>query len=116
MKVYLICPVRNRSPEDVAFADSYVASLESLGSVVHYPPRDVRQDDECGLAICEAHRMAMIDADEVHVIWNPQSYGSHFDFGMAFALAKPIRCVRAEETQGKSYANVLVRLSSKPPE
>ena len=86
-RVYLICPVRSCSEADWLFADAYVAWLERDGASVHYPPRDVDQtDDGVGLAISEAHREAMLGCDEVHVIWDGGSVGSHFDFGMAFML------------------------------
>jgi len=50
----------------------------------------------------------MAQADEVHVHWNPESKGSHFDFGMAFALHKPIHLINMpEKTLHKSYGNVL---------
>lgn len=118
MNVYLICPVRNVSPDDKHRATEYVATLERGGHRVHYPPRDVDQSDDCGLAICEAHRDAMLVADEVHVLWNPASNGSHFDFGMAFMLAamKPIRFKvvgRLDKSSGKSYANVLLSISDR---
>ena len=35
-------------------------------------------------------------ADEVHVIWDGRSVGTVFDFGMAFALRKPIKIVYIE--------------------
>jgi len=111
--IYLICPVRNRTDEQNELADRYVARLEKEGHVVHYPPRDVDQsDDGIGLGISAAHRKAMRRADEVHVIWDPESRGSHFDFGMAFMLQSwkkcPIVLVSApERTTRRSYGNML---------
>jgi len=88
-KVFLICPVRSGQFE--AVANAYVESLERLGWEVHHPPRDVDQtDDGIGLKICEAHREAMRNCEEVHIIYHPDSQGWLFDFGMAFMLEKPI--------------------------
>lgn len=113
MKVYLICPVRNRSEVARRAADRYVAELEARGVSVHYPPRDVDQsDDGIGLKINSAHRDAMLQCDEVHVIWDNESMGSHFDFGMAFMLQAWKKCpivlaAPVSPTAKKSYGNML---------
>ena len=114
MKIFLICPVR--TPDDKDFADWIVDRMERQEHTVHYPPRDVDQtDDGVGLEICRAHREAMLKADEVWVIWNPKSTGSHFDLGSAFMLQAfkniPVRIVRVfDKTPHKSYGNVLLAL------
>lgn len=113
-KVYLICPVRNCSDEVKTELAKYVAILEASGYDVHFPPRDVEQDQE-GFGICDAHRKAMAEADEVHFWWDTDSKGSHFDFGMAFMLEhfKTVKYVIAgeiKETPHKSYGNVIVKL------
>ena len=118
MRIYLICPVRNCPAEISQFADDYVRRLESAGAQVHYPPRDVDQtDDGIGLAISQAHRAAMRECDEVHVIWDPTSFGSHFDFGMAFMLQawRDVPIVLAspvESTPNKSYGNKLATIAA----
>ena len=117
-RVYLICPVRGCSDEDRSFADEYVARIERGGATVHYPPRDVDQtDDGIGLTISEAHREAMLECDEVHVIWDPTSSGSHFDFGMAFMLRafKDVRFVLArpiDRAPQKGHGNKLLALAA----
>jgi hypothetical protein len=114
MNVYIICPVRNCDDATKAVLDAYVARLERNGHRVHYPPRDVvRDDDGCGFYICEAHRVAMRRADEVHVWWDPKSTGSHFDFGMAFMSHLPFRLINAPaKTPHKSYGNVLLEIAA----
>jgi nucleoside 2-deoxyribosyltransferase len=106
MRIYLICPVRNATRT----FESYVAELEAQGHTVHFPPRDVAQDCPTGQTICEKHRAAMIEADEVHVVWDVESKGSHFDLGMAYALHKPIVAVQAlhADDPGKSYWKAVV--------
>ena len=51
----------------------------------------------------------MRKCDEVHVLWNPGSSGSHFDLGMAIALDKKIVPVEisGEDNEGKSYWKVM---------
>lgn len=120
MNIYLIMPVRLATKESDDIATKYVAKLEAEGNHVHFPPRDVDQtDDGCGLRICKAHRNAMFSADEVHVLWDSDSKGSHFDLGMAFIvqLINPFlkfRLVKVpEKTLTKSYTNVLLAISDK---
>jgi hypothetical protein len=112
-RTYIICPVRFVSPEESEALKNYV---DSLGEdyEVHYPPRDVDQTQD-GTAICEQHRDFMLTADEIHVFWNGVSTGSHFDLGMAYALAatKKIKFVminKLERTPTKSFGNFLLDL------
>jgi len=115
MKIHLICPVRKITEKVDEVLDDYVAELESEGHIVHYPKRDVCQDDDgIGLNICQAHLDSMKDSDEVHVLWDADSKGSHFDFGMAFAMGKPIKLIqRHDKTHYKSYGNVLLTIQQK---
>jgi hypothetical protein len=116
-KVYLVCPVRKLTPETKTRLDDYVKLLEDHGVKVHYPPRDVNQDDSTGLRIMRAHREAMERSDEVHVFWSPNSEGSVCDLGMALMAEKPIRLVNKEFVEewlknnpGKSYTRVVYEL------
>lgn len=111
--IYLICPVRNATAEDKLFADNYVQQIEKSGKTVHYPPRDVDQtEDGIGFAISDTHRQVMADCSEVHIIWDAESKGSHFDLGMAFMLEKlkGIKIVVArpfEKSEKRSYGNLI---------
>jgi nucleoside 2-deoxyribosyltransferase len=105
-KIYLIMPVREAQSAAAAAALDYLQKLEAQGHDVHFPPRDAPQDDPTGQRICEVHRAAMEAADEVHVLWDVNSKGSHFDLGMAYALRKPIIPAGPplqEVLPGKSY-------------
>jgi len=108
-KVYIICPVRNITPEQKKEIEDYVVFLESVGYKCHFPPRDVKQDEETGSRICEEHRIAMSECDEVHVFWDVRSSGSHFDLGMAWMLGKPLRMIKSyhPDNEGKSYFKVI---------
>lgn len=112
-RIFLICPVRSGQLEEES--RQYVEALEYMGHQVHYPPRDVDQtDDGVGLGICVAHREAMHLCDEVHIIYHPESTGWLFDFGMAFALRKPIYLVNYSEIDfpaKKHYINAARVLS-----
>ena len=109
MKVYLVCPVRNCDETQQLINDKYVKELESQGHQVHYPPRDVNQNCPTGVNIVNAHRDTMKSCDEVHIIWDKDSKGSHFDFGMAVGFNKPIKAISTvhEDSDGKSYWKVL---------
>jgi nucleoside 2-deoxyribosyltransferase len=83
--------------------------MRLFGNEVHYPPENAPQDDPIGNLICEAHLNAMKECDEVHVFWDVNSKGSHFDLGMAYALGKtivPMELFYPEGTE-KSYWKVM---------
>src|SRR5208337_4579267 len=111
MKIFLICPVRNATPEETKAIQDYVADLEVKGHQVYWPARDTDQVDSIGLRICKDNRKAIKEADVIHVWWNPNSTGSLFDLGMAFMSDKPIAVVNGvESTVGKSFNNLLLAL------
>lgn len=107
MKIYLIMAVRGANDP---YPGIYAADMERLGHSVHFPPRDAPQDSPTGREICEVHLAAMRACDEVHVIWNVESKGSHFDLGMAYALGKKIVpvCSVQSDPPGKSYWKAVI--------
>ena len=109
MKIYIICAVRNATEARVAEIRDYADKLRSVGHTVHFPPDDAPQEDPTGEAICRTHLSAMRGCDEVHVFWDVNSKGSHFDLGMAYALRKQIVPVACEHPDGpeKSYWKVM---------
>jgi hypothetical protein len=110
MNIYIICAVRNADSERAQLEARYAQRLRREGHNVHYPPDSAPQDDVTGAAICEAHKAAMLEANEVHVLWDSDSKGSHFDLGMAYALSKPIRGIRCYDSAipTKSYWNAVI--------
>jgi nucleoside 2-deoxyribosyltransferase len=90
MKIFMICPVRNATPQLRSAILAEVEKLERQGHSVYYPARDTNQEDPTGLTICMTNRAAIEAADEVHVIWDGESTGSIFDLGVAFASRKKI--------------------------
>lgn len=121
-KIFIICPVRNASEAVLEEIRSHVAQLEARGHQVHWPARDTDQSDTHGIFICMENCDAIIDADEVHIWFDPVSTGSHFDRGMLFALLrlgfrKRVVLINREEIQRtphKSFANVSLALAYGP--
>jgi hypothetical protein len=118
MKIYIICSVRNASPDTQARLEAYTDWLEDKGHEVHLPHRDTKQDAK-GFDICKENGTAIALADEIHIIWDDESKGSHFDLGMVFAYdvlldyKKRIRVVRYNGlgdnkiTEGKSFVRMM---------
>lgn len=91
--IYLICPVANVTEDETTFLNDYVCRLERAGFNVHYPPRDVNQEDPTGLRIISEHREAMAACSEARAYWNGKSRGSYFDAGMAIMADKELRII-----------------------
>ena len=128
IRVYLVCPVRNATPEQTAEIKAYVEGLEANGYLVHWPARDTIQEDETnGWQVCEQNGEAIMGADEVHVWWDPKSQGSMFDLGMAWMLRlieewsgtswscdqKFVLANKVEIPEGKAFEKVLMRWAGK---
>jgi nucleoside 2-deoxyribosyltransferase len=106
-KVFIICTVRGASEEYKKKLEDYVVNLENNGVQVHLPHRDTKQDDT-GLNICKQNAKAIAMCDEVHIFYNPDSQGTHFDMGVAFAYGRKIVVVEnVEYGPGKSYPRML---------
>lgn len=112
-KIFIICPVRHADEEVEEKIKEHVAQLEEAGHKVHWPKRDTDQDDPNGIRICMDNCDAIIAADEVHIWYDPDSKGSHFDRGMLFALLRlgfPKKVVVINRP--KSFENVFVTLTA----
>ena len=111
MFVYIICAVRKATLERLKAMRDYADELHRAGHQVYFPPDDAPQDDPTGAVICATHLGAMQKADEVHVFWDVESFGSHFDLGMAYGLNKrivPVSCDRIDPP-GKSYWKAVIK-------
>lgn len=107
MKIFIICTVRSATPEYRKRLEEYVANLEAAGHIVHLPHRDTNQNGT-GFEICTQNGDAIATSDEVHIFYNTESQGTHFDMGVAFALKKVIKFVdRTILTPEKSFKNML---------
>ena len=104
---------------------TYVKNIEAQGRKVYWPFRDTDQnDDPIGTRICGKNRMAIYQANEIHIWYSKGSQGSLFDTGMlfAFALIADVgsmhrqRIVLAnpeavQRTPHKSFENVILALT-----
>lgn len=105
VKIVIICSVRAGTPSEVY---DYVAKLEGEGNQVYLPPRDTPQGDSTGLNICLRMCQQIRLADEVHIFYNKDSQGVHFDMGCAFALGKKWRLINTpSDNDEKSYIKVI---------
>lgn len=84
--------------------------LEAEGHEVVLPAFDDHPELENELAICEYNRKAIEWADRIHIIWDCRSMGTMFDFGMSFALRKP---VVIEYLEPKKFENVIKQYSDR---
>ena len=86
--------------------------LERKGGIVRIPAFDDHKElDELG--VCKYNRELIKWADEVHIIWDRRSMGTIFDFGMAFALEKPIRIIYLEP---KTFEGVMKKYEKEKQE
>jgi len=107
MKIFIIGSVRNATEEQTALMEDYVKQLEEEGHQVHLPHRDTDQKGT-GIEICTRNATAIEDSDEVHIFFDPDSFGSHFDLGTAWALNKRIKVAsNIPYGEGKSFARFI---------
>ena len=117
-RIFLICPVRGIDPETKQAIAGYVRQIEAEDVEVYWPARDTDQTDQHGWTICTRNRSAILDANEIHIWYDPKSIGSVFDIGMVFALfgvgwVKKVVIANPDAVQptpGKSFENVLLKL------
>ena len=108
MKIFIICPVRNASEEQKEQIIAYVEKLTEAGHSVYYPAIHTDQSGD-GVNICCQNKMALTGAEEIHIFYDPNSAGTLFDLGMAYALEKKLVLInRVEPTAQKSFANVIL--------
>jgi hypothetical protein len=116
-RIFIICTVRGASEEYKKKLEDYVAKLEKEGNKVHLPHRDTKQD-ALGYDICIQNMTAIHNADEVHLFYNPDSQGTHFDLGVAFSSNKKLVIVENHVTfdpniPGKSFARMITEWETK---
>jgi len=107
MRVFVISSVRNASPVLRSRLEEYSAHLTENGHEVYLPHRDTRQDVS-SLQIVVQNRKSIEAADEVHLFYCPDSQGSHFELGLAFAMNKRVKVIEnVEYPEGKSFARMV---------
>ena len=123
--IYMLCPVRKATEEQVAFLRGYKQKQEARGCWVHYPGDDTVQDDESGgYRICMDHCNEIAHSKTVHA-YRVASTGSYVDLGTALREhqrrgmdillinRKDVEALVEEQTTKgilKSYERVLLKL------
>lgn len=109
MKIYIICPVRNQTSKQGIKIEDYIKKLEKEGHEIFYPMIHAPQESETGYEIVESELSAIKECNEVHVFWDINSKGSHFDLGMCYALNKKIKMIHLfqDDDKEKSYVKVI---------
>ena len=79
--------------------------LEDAGHKVKIPAFDYHPDFN-ELQICEYNKKLIKWAQKIYIIWDRRSYGTVFDFGMAFALGKDVEVSYLEP---KVMENVMIQ-------
>lgn len=114
--IFIICTVRGATYEYKKELEEYVKTLEDMGYKVHLPHRDTNQN-ATGYEICSQNYEAIKNSKSVHIFYNAESQGTHFDMGVTFALNKNIVMVeRLPKTEGKSFVNMLYEWEKKKSE
>lgn len=111
-KIFIICSVRGINKEYREKLEEHTLKLLNQGYKVHLPYRDTDQTAK-GIDICTQNMLAISDSDEVHIFYNSESQGTHFDMGVAFALGKKIVIIENEEFgESKSFPRMLTEWES----
>ncbi len=96
-KIFLICPVRNATKEQLHNMENYIYAVKNAGYQIHAPHRDtVQQDIFGGYAICRQNAYAIATSKEVHIYYDKTSKGSMFDLGVAYYLNKPLQVLNSQ--------------------
>jgi hypothetical protein len=93
--IYVITPSCSATKEQILECNSYIVSLEDDGFKVFSSNREYDSSDSTGYKQVTEKIEDMASADEVHVMWDSTSLTSHFELGIAMALAKPIKLIKA---------------------
>lgn len=113
-KIFIIGPVRDADEELKNKLEVYAGEVYIAGNIPYLPHLSTNQEDpNGGINICMQNRAAILESDEIHVWYDPNSVGSIFDLGMAFSHDKIIKLINPEDVQPtneKSFANVLLSL------
>ena len=84
-KIYILSAVTIADEKFKQMIDSYVAFLEDSDNEVYHPRRDTDQNEH-PFNISVSNVSAIRDSDEVHIFYDSESLGSHFDLGALFYL------------------------------
>ena len=103
LDITIICPVTYASKETKEKLEHYAKRLEANNNTVHLPHRDTNQTLS-GYEKCIKNINEIINADEVHIFYDSDSKGVHFDMGALFMLQRlfsDVKIVLAEPVKEK---------------
>ena len=112
-KIYVVCSCRLMTDDIKDIQENVVSLLEEKGHEVYYPARDTDQKST-DIEINKRHRKVIKKCDEVHVVWNPKSMGSHFDIGLAYAFKKKIvlwSSIKTDDEYASAYGEWIMKIS-----
>lgn len=97
--IFIICPVRKATKEQVAAIREYKKEKEQEGYNVFYPSDDNIHEhtDNIGYKICVTNATAIGKSNIINIYYDSTSRGTLFDFGVAYYFEKPIKIVNEEE-------------------
>src|SRR5574344_1387591 len=99
-KIFMICPVRNASEEQLEDMSKYVSDSKKCGYDVYNPNTDTVQTDLLGgLSICKQNATAIKESSGIHIFYDKNSMGSMFDLGCAYAYSKPLTIINGESIE-----------------
>lgn len=111
-KIFLICPVRNATPEQREWIENFVSLKYNEGYIIHAPHLHTRQTDLFGgYAICVQNANAVATSEEIDIYYDQSSTGSVFDLGVAYALHKPLKLLNEEKIMfnEEDFMDIIVR-------
>lgn len=96
-KIFLICPVRNATPEQRKWIEDFTRQKEIDGYQIHAPHLHTRQVDLFGgYTICKKNEEAVAASEEIDLYYDQSSTGSVFDLGAAYQLEKPLKVLNKD--------------------
>jgi hypothetical protein len=111
-KIFLICPVRNATPEQKKWIEDYVVEKHSEHFIIHAPHlHTVQRDLFGGYGICIQNAEAVASSSEIDIYYDQESTGSVFDLGVAYALQKPLKVLNKDEIvyNDDSYIDQIIK-------
>ncbi len=97
-KIFMICPVRGASEEELNKMKKYVSDSKKCGYSVYNPNTDTVQADILGgYSICRQNDSELGSSESVHIFYNRNSMGSLFDLGCAYVYGKPLEVINDNE-------------------
>ncbi len=115
-KIFLICPVRNATPEQRKWIEDFTKEKQESGYRIHAPHLHTNQNDPYGggYFICKQNAEAIASSEEIDIYYDQSSTGSVFDLGVAYALHKPLKLLNKEEIEFKDEDKIDKIISNWP--